>query len=69
VQCYGSKTSEGLLILTYVGRYGTPYLLSLELPQELTALVWLAGPLSGIYDEHLIMRPPAEFLTSFFCIE
>ncbi|KAG2189106.1 hypothetical protein INT44_004248 [Umbelopsis vinacea] len=27
--------------------YGTPYLLSLELPKELTALVWLAGPLSG----------------------
>ncbi|KAI7883607.1 MFS general substrate transporter [Lichtheimia hyalospora FSU 10163] len=27
--------------------YGTPYLLSLNLPKELTALVWLAGPLSG----------------------
>ncbi|OZJ02208.1 hypothetical protein BZG36_04713 [Bifiguratus adelaidae] len=27
--------------------YGTPYLLSLDLSEELTALVWLAGPLSG----------------------
>jgi hypothetical protein len=29
-------------------RYGTPYLLSLDLSKELTALVWLAGPLSGL---------------------
>lgn len=28
--------------------YGTPYLLSLDLSKELTALVWLAGPLSGL---------------------
>ena len=26
---------------------GTPYLLSLGMPKSLTALVWLAGPLSG----------------------
>ncbi|KAI8576887.1 hypothetical protein K450DRAFT_274338 [Umbelopsis ramanniana AG] len=34
--------------------YGTPYLLSLELPKELTALVWLAGPLSGLIIQPLI---------------
>ncbi|KAG0287200.1 hypothetical protein BGZ98_004770, partial [Dissophora globulifera] len=28
--------------------YGTPYLLSLGIPKSLTALVWLAGPLSGL---------------------
>ncbi|KAI8081644.1 major facilitator superfamily domain-containing protein [Halteromyces radiatus] len=28
--------------------YGTPYLLSLHLSRELTASVWLAGPLSGL---------------------
>lgn len=27
--------------------YGTPYLLSLKLSKDMTALVWLAGPLSG----------------------
>ena len=35
-------------------RYGTPYLLSLELSKELTALVWLAGPLSGLLVQPLI---------------
>ncbi|KAH8550004.1 major facilitator superfamily domain-containing protein, partial [Umbelopsis sp. PMI_123] len=34
--------------------YGTPYLLSLELSKELTALVWLAGPLSGLLVQPLI---------------
>lgn len=29
-------------------RYGTPYLISLDLSKQLTALVWLAGPLSGL---------------------
>ncbi|KAF9185494.1 hypothetical protein BGZ51_006604 [Haplosporangium sp. Z 767] len=28
--------------------YGTPYLLSLGVPKSMTALVWLAGPLSGL---------------------
>ncbi|KAF9993225.1 hypothetical protein BGZ65_011295, partial [Modicella reniformis] len=28
--------------------YGTPYLLSLGIPKSMTALVWLAGPLSGL---------------------
>ncbi|KAI7864798.1 major facilitator superfamily domain-containing protein [Spinellus fusiger] len=34
--------------------YGTPYLLSLDLSKELTALVWLAGPLSGLIVQPLI---------------
>jgi hypothetical protein len=34
--------------LTVYDSYGTPYLLSLDLSKELTALVWLAGPLSGL---------------------
>ena len=27
--------------------YGTPYLLSFELSKDVTALVWIIGPLSG----------------------
>jgi solute carrier family 45 protein 1/2/4 len=38
--------------------HGTPYLLSLGLSKTLTALVWLAGPLSG-----LIMQPIAGYLS------
>ncbi|KAI9266917.1 major facilitator superfamily domain-containing protein [Phascolomyces articulosus] len=34
--------------------YGTPYLLSLDISKELTALVWLAGPLSGLLVQPLI---------------
>ncbi|KAI8096153.1 major facilitator superfamily domain-containing protein [Halteromyces radiatus] len=34
--------------------YGTPYLLSLNLSKELTALVWLAGPLSGLIVQPVI---------------
>ncbi|CAO3587426.1 unnamed protein product [Absidia cylindrospora] len=34
--------------------YGTPYLLSLDLSKELTASVWLAGPLSGLIVQPLI---------------
>ncbi|KAI7883095.1 MFS general substrate transporter [Lichtheimia hyalospora FSU 10163] len=34
--------------------YGTPYLLSLDISKELTALVWLAGPLSGLIVQPLI---------------
>ncbi|KAL0091186.1 major facilitator superfamily domain-containing protein [Phycomyces blakesleeanus] len=34
--------------------YGTPYLLSLDLSKELTALVWLAGPLSGLLVQPLV---------------
>ena len=41
-------------LIYYFKRYGTPYLLSLELSKELTALVWLAGPLSGLLVQPLI---------------
>lgn len=34
--------------------YGTPYLLSLGLSPELTSLVWLAGPISGLVAQPLI---------------
>ncbi|KAI7883147.1 hypothetical protein K492DRAFT_126802, partial [Lichtheimia hyalospora FSU 10163] len=34
--------------------YGTPYLLSLKLSKDMTALVWLAGPLSGKRKRSLI---------------
>ncbi|WVR04092.1 hypothetical protein IAU60_001091 [Kwoniella sp. DSM 27419] len=34
--------------------YGTPYLLSLGLSTELTSLVWLAGPISGLVAQPLI---------------
>ncbi|KAI9497313.1 major facilitator superfamily domain-containing protein [Zychaea mexicana] len=34
--------------------YGTPYLLSLELSKELTALVWFAAPLSGLIVQPLV---------------
>jgi hypothetical protein len=40
--------------LNHILSYGTPYLLSLELSKELTALVWLAGPLSGLLVQPLI---------------
>ena len=34
--------------------YGTPYLLSLGLSRQLTSLVWLAGPISGLVAQPLI---------------
>ncbi|KIJ56704.1 hypothetical protein M422DRAFT_57368 [Sphaerobolus stellatus SS14] len=34
--------------------YGTPFLLSLGLSEQLTSLVWLAGPISGIIAQPLI---------------
>ncbi|RXK42648.1 solute carrier family 45, member 1/2/4 [Tremella mesenterica] len=34
--------------------YGTPYLLSLGLSEQLTSLVWLAGPISGLITQPLI---------------
>lgn len=54
--------------LTHLGRYGTPYLLSLELPKELTALVWLAGPLSGTYAIRFTMLSFCRVLTAFLHI-
>lgn len=35
-------------------RYGTPFLISLGLSEQLTSLVWLAGPLSGLIAQPLI---------------
>lgn len=35
-------------------RYGTPFLLDLGLSEELTSLVWLAGPISGLVAQPLI---------------
>ena len=46
--------------LLLYNRYGTPYLLSLDLSKELTALVWLAGPLSG-----LLVQPVSNLFCSF----
>jgi hypothetical protein len=34
--------------------YGTPYLLQLGLAKPLVALVWLAGPLSGLFVQPLV---------------
>jgi len=34
--------------------YGNPFLLSLGLPEQLTSLVWLAGPISGLIAQPLI---------------
>ncbi|KAH9267170.1 hypothetical protein BASA83_010084 [Batrachochytrium salamandrivorans] len=34
--------------------YGTPYLLSLGLAKSLTALVWIAGPLSGLLIQPIV---------------
>lgn len=35
-------------------RYGTPFLLSLGLSEQLTSLVWLAGPISGLVAQPVI---------------
>ena len=35
-------------------RYGTPFLLKLGLSEQLTSLVWLAGPISGLVAQPLI---------------
>lgn len=40
--------------MAFLDRYGTPYLLSLGLSKELTSLVWLAGPLSGLIAQPVI---------------
>ncbi|KAG8808693.1 hypothetical protein FRC19_005718, partial [Serendipita sp. 401] len=34
--------------------YGTPFLRGLGLPEQLTSLVWLAGPISGLIAQPLI---------------
>jgi solute carrier family 45, member 1/2/4 len=35
-------------------RYGTPFLLSLGLSEQVTSLVWLAGPISGLVAQPII---------------
>lgn len=45
--------------------YGTPYLLSLGLPKALTALVWIAGPLSGILIQPLVGVYSDRFVCSY----
>ncbi len=37
-----------------ITRYGTPFLLSLGLSEQLTSLVWLAGPISGLIAQPII---------------
>jgi len=46
-----------------MGRYGTPFLLNLGLSEQLTSLVWLAGPISGLVAQPLIgtfIPPPMQ---------
>ena len=44
-----------LILLTPINRsYGTPFLLSLGLSEQLTSLVWLAGPLGGLIAQPII---------------
>lgn len=38
----------------YTCRYGTPFLLSLGISEQVTSLVWLAGPISGLIAQPLI---------------
>lgn len=42
------------MLTAFVGRYGTPFLLSLGVSEQLTSLVWLAGPISGLIAQPLI---------------
>ncbi len=44
----------GVLIRPSELGYGTPFLLSLGLSEQLTSLVWLAGPISGLVAQPLI---------------
>ena len=37
-----------------VSSYGTPFLLTLGVSEQLTSLVWLAGPISGLIAQPLI---------------
>lgn len=49
---------------THMCRYGTPFLLSLGISEQVTSLVWLAGPISG-----LIAQPLIGALIPFFCVD
>ena len=43
-----------LTVLLLSNSYGTPFLLSLGLTEQLTSLVWLAGPISGLVAQPVI---------------
>lgn len=47
-------TADTQIVWTVELGYGTPYLLGLGLEEKYTALVWLAGPLSGLIVQPLI---------------
>lgn len=51
---YSSPLPAALISLIRTCRYGTPFLLSLGLSEQLTSLVWLAGPISGLVAQPLI---------------
>jgi hypothetical protein len=40
-------------------RYGTPFLLSLGVSEQVTSLVWLAGPISGLVAQPVIGLSPS----------
>jgi hypothetical protein len=47
----------GVLLTSAAPRYGTPFLLSLGVSEQLTSLVWLAGPISGLIAQPVIGEP------------
>jgi solute carrier family 45 protein 1/2/4 len=47
----------GVLLTTTAPRYGTPFLLNLGVSEQLTSLVWLAGPISGLIAQPVIGEP------------
>jgi solute carrier family 45 protein 1/2/4 len=46
------------ILLEYAAKdyvsYGTPFLLDLGLSEQMTSLVWLAGPISGLIAQPVI---------------
>lgn len=56
----------GFLLTSPAPRYGTPFLLSLGVSEQLTSLVWLAGPISGLIAQPVIGEP--RVLTFCRCI-
>lgn len=52
VPCFWTIPATMFTFVAY--RYGTPFLLSLGLSEQLTSLVWLAGPISGLIAQPVI---------------
>ena len=50
----GVHSNMVVLLVLMKSRYGTPFLLSLGLSEQLTSLVWLAGPISGLVAQPII---------------